>query len=288
MFTCWSIAVKAFHLFDSSVYAIVYRCIRQEVFVGFIEVDIDRPIVTGVVYNGSHPKPTFSGAGALLANKTLSGIKSKEYKGGQYGELLFDDSTGQVRTKLSSEHAKTQLNLGYLIHPRSNGKGEAKGSLLDSFALLAALPAAQREQLEQMKSEDPFDPAPQDRKTPSKVTVSEDANEDDLKAKRQGKKVEQGLSTTKTRGVQMSHQWVVFNILNTESKGLAKSHKATLLKSIGQFEKRVEVQENPQAPYDRWIIMVTGKQKVRHEVRHGHHHEIRRPMVELPNNILWK
>uniref|UniRef100_UPI002621F182 DUF2345 domain-containing protein n=1 Tax=uncultured Deefgea sp. TaxID=1304914 RepID=UPI002621F182 len=101
--------------------------IGQEVLVDFIEGDIDRPIVTGVVYNGSHPTPTFCGAGSLPANKTLSGIKSKEYKGGQYGELLFDDSTGQVRTKLSSEHAKTQLNLGYLIHPRTNGKGEARG-----------------------------------------------------------------------------------------------------------------------------------------------------------------
>ncbi|WP_297576903.1 type VI secretion system Vgr family protein, partial [uncultured Deefgea sp.] len=101
--------------------------IGQEVLVDFIEGDIDRPIVTGVVYNGSHPTPTFSGAGSLPANKTLSGIKSKEYQGGQYGELLFDDSTGQVRTKLSSEHAKTQLNLGYLIHPRTNGKGESRG-----------------------------------------------------------------------------------------------------------------------------------------------------------------
>jgi type VI secretion system secreted protein VgrG len=101
--------------------------VGQEVLVDFIEGDIDRPIVIGVVYNGSHPTPTFSGAGALPANKTLSGIKSKEYKGSQYGELLFDDSTGQVRTKLSSEHAKTQLNLGYLIHPRSNGKGDPRG-----------------------------------------------------------------------------------------------------------------------------------------------------------------
>nr|WP_047394100.1 hypothetical protein [Chitinibacter sp. ZOR0017] len=360
--------------------------------------------MTGIVYNGSHPAPTFSGAGALPANKTLSGIKSKEYKGGRsevnrylkqltdlrkmaagkidnavaelkkmHGKLFADDlpkgtakstevrakpevpvanksNSGAIKKDKTPEHpatpkqtktnehreAKKKSNWHTGVLPEhltdyympsakigfkkinDNGRkreehdgpkgagidhiwhspmrsptqpyviGETKGSLLDSFALLAALPAAQREQLEQMKSEDPFDPAPQDRKTPSKVTVSEDANEGDLKAKRQGKKVEQGLSTTKTRGVQMSHQWVVFNILNTESKGLAKSHKATLLKSIGQFDKRVEVQENPQAPYDRWIIMVTGKQKVRHEVRHGHHHEIRRPMVELPNNILWK
>ncbi|MDR3409649.1 MAG: type VI secretion system Vgr family protein [Formivibrio sp.] len=101
--------------------------IGQEVLVDFIEGDIDRPLITGVVYNGSHTPPEFSGAGSLPANKTLSGIKSKEYKGGQYNELLFDDTTGEVRTKLSCEHAKTQLNLGYLTHPRTEGKGEPRG-----------------------------------------------------------------------------------------------------------------------------------------------------------------
>ncbi|MDW5419097.1 type VI secretion system Vgr family protein [Iodobacter sp. CM08] len=101
--------------------------IGQEVTVSFLEGDIDRPVVTGVVYNGSHSVPAFSGAGALPANKTLSGIKTKEHEGGQYGELLFDDSKGEVRTKLSSEHGKTQLNLGYLIHPRTDGKSEPRG-----------------------------------------------------------------------------------------------------------------------------------------------------------------
>ncbi|KJH69275.1 type VI secretion system Vgr family protein, partial [Chromobacterium violaceum] len=46
--------------------------IGQEVLVDFIEGDIDRPVITGVLYNGSHPTPDFSGAGALPANKTLS------------------------------------------------------------------------------------------------------------------------------------------------------------------------------------------------------------------------
>ncbi|STQ91714.1 Uncharacterized protein conserved in bacteria [Iodobacter fluviatilis] len=101
--------------------------IGQEVTISFVEGDIDRPVVTGVVYNGSHPVPAFSGTGALPANKTLSGIKTKEHEGGQYGELLFDDTKGEVRTKLSSEHGKTQLNLGYLIHPRTDGKGEPRG-----------------------------------------------------------------------------------------------------------------------------------------------------------------
>jgi type VI secretion system secreted protein VgrG len=101
--------------------------IGQEVVIDFLEGDIDRPLVTGVVYNGTHRPPTFSGAGTLPANKTLSGHKSKEYQGSRYNELLFDDSTNEIRTKLSSEHGKTQLNQGYLIHPRTEGKGEPRG-----------------------------------------------------------------------------------------------------------------------------------------------------------------
>ncbi|WP_024301790.1 type VI secretion system Vgr family protein [Pseudogulbenkiania sp. MAI-1] len=106
--------------------------IGQEVLVDFIEGDIDRPVITGVLYNGSHPPPAFSGAGSLPANKTLSGIKSKEHQGGQYNELLFDDTPGEVRTKLSSEHGKTQLNQGYLAHPRTDGKATPRG---DGFEL---------------------------------------------------------------------------------------------------------------------------------------------------------
>nr|WP_312854474.1 hypothetical protein [Paludibacterium denitrificans] len=34
--------------------------------VDFIEGDIDRPVIVGVLYNGSHATPAFSGAGALL------------------------------------------------------------------------------------------------------------------------------------------------------------------------------------------------------------------------------
>jgi type VI secretion system secreted protein VgrG len=70
--------------------------------------------------------------GSLPANKTLSGHKSKEYKGSRYNELLFDDSTDQIRTKLSSEHGKTQLNQGFLIHPRIDGKGRPRGEGLEA------------------------------------------------------------------------------------------------------------------------------------------------------------
>jgi type VI secretion system secreted protein VgrG len=106
--------------------------IGQECLVSFIENDIDRPIVTGVVHNGSHMPPRFSGEGNLPANRALSGIKTKEHEGQQYGELLFDDTPGEVRTKLSSEHGKTQLNQGFLTHPREDGIAEPRG---DGFEL---------------------------------------------------------------------------------------------------------------------------------------------------------
>ncbi|EEG09507.1 type VI secretion system Vgr family protein [Pseudogulbenkiania ferrooxidans] len=115
--------------------------IGQEVLVDFIEGDIDRPVITGVLYNGSHPPPAFSGAGKLPGNRTLSGIKSKEHHGGQYNELLFDDTPGEVRAKLSSEYGHTQLNQGYLAHPRQDGKATPRG---DGFELRTDLSGALR------------------------------------------------------------------------------------------------------------------------------------------------
>jgi type VI secretion system secreted protein VgrG len=106
--------------------------IGQEVLVEFVEGDIDRPLIVGVIHNGRQPPPWFSGAGKLPANRTLSGVKTKEFHGLQYNELIFDDTQGEVRTRLSSEHGATQLNQGFLIHPRTDGKGEPRG---DGFEL---------------------------------------------------------------------------------------------------------------------------------------------------------
>jgi type VI secretion system secreted protein VgrG len=101
--------------------------IGQEVLVDFIEGDIDRPAIVGVIHNGRQPNPWFSDVGSLPANRALTGIKTEEHHGQQYNELLFDDTTGQVRTKLSSEHGKTQLNQGFLTHPRQDGEAEPRG-----------------------------------------------------------------------------------------------------------------------------------------------------------------
>jgi type VI secretion system secreted protein VgrG len=101
--------------------------VGQEVLVEFIEGDIDRPVVIGALYSGQQTPPAFSGKGSLPANKTLSGIKSQEHKGTRYNELVLDDSTHEIRITLSSDHGKSQLNQGFLIHPRTEGKGEPRG-----------------------------------------------------------------------------------------------------------------------------------------------------------------
>jgi type VI secretion system secreted protein VgrG len=101
--------------------------IGQEVLVDFIEGDIDRPVVVRAIHNGQQTPPTFGNAGSLPANRTLSGIKSHEYKGSRHSEIIFDDTNNEIRATLSTEHGKTQLHQGYLIHPRSEGRGTPRG-----------------------------------------------------------------------------------------------------------------------------------------------------------------
>ena len=101
--------------------------VGDEVLVQFINGDIDRPIVTGTVYNGTHRPATHSHAGNLPGNKALSGIKSKMYKGSGANEIVWDDSTAEQRIRTATDHGNTALNMGYLVHPRVDGKGDPRG-----------------------------------------------------------------------------------------------------------------------------------------------------------------
>jgi type VI secretion system secreted protein VgrG len=100
--------------------------IGDEVLVDFLGGDPDKPVVVGVVYGKSLP-PSFSRVGELPGNRFLAGIKSKEVNGIRYNQLRFDDTPGQISTQLASEHGASQLNLGWLTHPRRNGHGNARG-----------------------------------------------------------------------------------------------------------------------------------------------------------------
>lgn len=101
--------------------------VGQEVLIGFIEGDIDRPMVIGSVHNGAHQPPRFSHVGALPENRALSGYKSSELGGGRYNQWLTDDSPGEISFKLQSEHAYSEVNLGYLTSARINGKATPRG-----------------------------------------------------------------------------------------------------------------------------------------------------------------
>jgi type VI secretion system secreted protein VgrG len=116
----------------------------QEVLVTFLNGDIDRPIVTGVIYNGRHAPPGFSGRHGLPGNRTLSGIRTQEHNGRGYNELVFDDTPGQVRARLASTHAASELNLGKLVTPRTQGEARPRGEGIElRTAAAIAMRAAQ-------------------------------------------------------------------------------------------------------------------------------------------------
>ncbi len=95
--------------------------IGQEVIVDYLDGDCDQPIITGRTYRATS-MPSYQ----LPNLKTLSTIKSKEYKGGRANELRIDDTTKQISAALMSDHGSTALHLGYLTHPRPSG-GEPRG-----------------------------------------------------------------------------------------------------------------------------------------------------------------
>jgi type VI secretion system secreted protein VgrG len=75
--------------------------------------------------------PLWHGASADSAghrsNAAQWGVRSKEFGGSGYNQLLFDDTDAQGRVQLKSSHAASELNLGHLIHGADNHRGSLRG-----------------------------------------------------------------------------------------------------------------------------------------------------------------
>jgi len=84
--------------------------VGQEVLVEYLEGDIDRPLVTGRVYNSQHQHPY-----PLPANRTQSGWKSQTVDGGSenFNEIRFEDLK-------DSEHVYVQAEKDLEVHVKND------------------------------------------------------------------------------------------------------------------------------------------------------------------------
>jgi type VI secretion system secreted protein VgrG len=99
--------------------------IGREVYVNFVGTDIDRPVVTGQLYNGAD-LPPFHGADNHPG--ALAGIQSKEYAADGFNQWVMDDTPGQLRQSVASSHVASQLNIGYLVRQDGNMRGMYRGT----------------------------------------------------------------------------------------------------------------------------------------------------------------
>jgi type VI secretion system secreted protein VgrG len=101
--------------------------VGHQVLCAFVGGDPDKPLIIGRAHGGKTPPPSFSRTSRLPGDRYLSGIVSREGKSQRYNQLRMDDTPGEISAQLESVHGRSQLNLGYLTHPRQDGKADPRG-----------------------------------------------------------------------------------------------------------------------------------------------------------------
>ncbi|WP_153099843.1 type VI secretion system Vgr family protein [Paraburkholderia hayleyella] len=113
--------------------------IGHEVTVDHYHGDPDLPIVTASV-----PNPFNGPAYELAANNPVSGFRGQEHHGSQSGQVLIDDTRGQIQTQVASDHGTSQLSLGNLRRiagrkGRQDARGQGFDLRTDMWGVLRAL-----------------------------------------------------------------------------------------------------------------------------------------------------
>ena len=90
-----------------------------QVLLTFIDGDIDRPMIAMQLHNTQDALP-WAPADAPLG-QALSGWHSQGLSGDGYNQWVVDDHPGQLRTRLASSTANSQLNLGYVTSHGATG-----------------------------------------------------------------------------------------------------------------------------------------------------------------------
>jgi len=92
--------------------------VGTEVLVAFIGGDPDKPIIISQLYNARALPPPLSKSANLPTTRFLSGMRSQEIQGWRANQLRFDDTPREISAQLASDDGASQLNLGWLTHPR--------------------------------------------------------------------------------------------------------------------------------------------------------------------------
>jgi len=92
--------------------------VGTEVLVAFIGGDPDKPIIISQLYNARALPPPLSKNANLPTSRFLSGMRSQEIQGWRANQLRFDDTPREISAQLASDDGASQLNLGWLTHPR--------------------------------------------------------------------------------------------------------------------------------------------------------------------------
>lgn len=100
--------------------------VGSEVAIGFVEGDIDRPLITGQLYNGVDTPPFSAGIDSGVNHPgVISGVHTQRLDQGGYNQWILDDASGQLRMRLLADYSVAELGLGYLI--QQSGSSAQRG-----------------------------------------------------------------------------------------------------------------------------------------------------------------